>query len=267
MVQYSIAQFTALNASPVDYIHAVAGAGSDRVSLLVNSPGRSASVPIVSDTNLAEVLQALEETGLGTGNVECFMLTPDTDVAAYEPALVRGARLGALGATVLIYDTDEARARKNLTTFFSLATQHGLRVSLEFLAMTPRWNNLIDAAALIRSCDLAGLGLGVDILHLIRSGGAPEDMAHIPAELIHYVQVCDSTDLRSGIDYAEEAAANRLMPGEGLFPITDFLQSLPAETLIEIEVPQTPPKPAAVHIADCLQAMRQAVANAQLFWA
>jgi sugar phosphate isomerase/epimerase len=267
MPQYSIAQFTALNASPVDYLHAVARAGSDFVSLMVNAPGKGTAIPLVNNDNLAEVAQVLADTGLKVANVECFMLTPNTDVAAFEPALARGAQLSAIGATVLVYDTEEARVQANLAAFCQLAGQHNLRASLEFLAMSPRWNTIIDAAALIADCNLPNLGIGVDILHLIRSGGTAADVARLPAELIHYAQLCDSNDLRSGIDYAEEAAANRLLPGEGVFPTTAFLQALPEGTLVEIEVPQTPPRPAAAHIAACLNAMKAAVARAELTWA
>lgn len=267
MPQYSIAQFTALNASPVDYLRAVAQAGSDFVSLMMNAPGTDNAIPVVSNDNLAEVRQVLSDTGLKVAKVECFMLTPNTDVAAFEPALARGAQLSATGATVLVYDTDEARVKANLAAFYELAGRHNLRVSLEFLAMSPRWNTIVDAAALITGCNLPNLGIGVDILHLIRSGGSVEDIARVPAELIHYAQLCDSNELRSGIDYAEEAAANRLLPGDGVFPITAFLQALPEGTLLEIEVPQTPPKPAVAHIAACLNAMKAAVARAELAWA
>ncbi len=54
----------------------------------------------------------------------------------------------------------------------------------------------------------------------------------------------------------------------GAVPVFTWSYEDPAKagTLIEIEVPQTPPKPAEAHIAACLKAMKAAVASAELTW-
>ena len=101
------------------------------------------------------------------------------------------------------------------------------------------------------------MGLAVDLLHLVRSGGAPDDIAAIPQELIFYAQFCDSNDLSANQDYATEAGSHRLTPGEGKLPIQEFIQALPKNIPIEIEVPQPPNGSAAKRINDIIEASKQ----------
>lgn len=234
----SIGQFTALDLSLEDFIDNTAANGCPLLSLLVCPPNPQIQLPLVSGENLAAIKTRLDTCGLSVLNVECFMLTAKTEVDTWRAALATGAALGATGATALLYDTDEARVINNLHALCALGREFDLRINIEFLPLSPRWQTLHEAAALIETVAEPNLGLSVDLLHLIRSGGTPADIATVPENLIHCAQICDSNDSSAHNHYAEEAASQRLIPGEGTFPITDFLQALPANTPIEIEVPQ-----------------------------
>ncbi len=72
-------------------------------------------------------------------------------------------------------------------------------------------------------------------------------------------QICDSVDPGASQDYAAEAAANRLAPGEGTFPIRAFLQSLPSTATLEIEVPQPPDRPAMDRVKAIVAASRRQI--------
>lgn len=261
MVSLSVGQLTALEAQPAEFIHIAAEAGAQSVSVFVNSANPKAPFPETNADNLASVQQALRDTGLRVNNVECFMLTPYTVVENFRPALAVGQQLGAMGATTLVYDTDEERVLNNLRQLCDLADAYGLRVNLEFMAMTPRWNSLTTAAGLIHQVGRRNLGLAVDLLHFVRSGSTPDDLAKVPADIIYYAQLCDSLDTSANQDYAHEASAERLTPGAGKFAIREFVQALPGHAFLELEVPQSPAIPAAERVKAIVAATRETLAG------
>jgi sugar phosphate isomerase/epimerase len=190
-------------------------------------------------------------------NVECFMLTPKTEVEKFRPAIEFGAELGARSATVLLYDADESRVFDNLSRLSELTAAAGLRVGIEFMPFTPKWKNLKETAALVQQLARPNLGICIDMLHLIRSGGTPADVAAIDPAMIAYAQLCDSNDLTANENYFEEAGISRLAPGEGKFPLQEFLQALPAGTPLELEVPRKPDVPARERVRDIVVRTRR----------
>lgn len=264
MITLSIGQYTALDVSPEEHIDIASESGCQMVSLLVNAPSPQATLPLVTHKNLSRVKNALDSSGIRVLNIEWFIIGPDTDVEHFLPALELGTELQASGATVIIYDSDQPRVAKNLQQLSALARDSGLRINIEFLAMTPKWNTLQSAAELVRYVDAPNLGLCIDILHLIRSGGSPADIAMINPDFIHYVQLCDGDNLATSQDYGEEAVGNRLAPGDGHFPIVPFLQAIPAGTPVEIEVPQPPGRPARERVTNIVNATRRQLELAAL---
>jgi sugar phosphate isomerase/epimerase len=264
MVDLSLGQFTAIEVDPVRYIAIAASAGCQKVSLLTCSPSPQMPLPLVTRENFATVRKALDTTGLTVSNVECFMITPDTNVEVFRQALAMGKDLGAVGATTLLFDADERRVKAKLSQLCAMAGEYGLRTSIEFMPMTPGWHTIAETAALIKEIGHPNLGICVDLLHLIRSGGTPEDVTAIPKELIHCAQLCDSADIGAHRDYAMEASSSRLAPGEGRLPLLAFLRSLPATAALEIEVPQSQEHPAEERVKDIIDATRRQIALAGL---
>ena len=238
MFTLGIGQFTALDLAPADYVRVAGESGCSSVSILAISPNPRQNLPLVLEGNSGQVKAALAAQNLTVGNIECCMLTPKTDMDVFRSGLEVGRSVGARGVTAILFDTDESRVGDNLRRLCALASEHDLRVSLEFMPMSPRWRTLSEAIELIESLHQPNLGLCIDLLHLVRSGSSIQDVANLSPELIHYVQLCDGLDLAVTDDYAMEASSNRLTPGEGAFPIADLLAVLPHDTLIEIEVPQ-----------------------------
>jgi sugar phosphate isomerase/epimerase len=259
MVDLSLGQFTAIEVDPAEYIAIAASAGCQKVSLLTLSPSPHMPLPLVTRENFATVRKALDTTGLTVSNVECFMITADTNIENFRQALAIGKELGAVGATTLLFDADEIRVKEKLARLCAMAGEYGLRTSIEFMPMTPRWHTLAETAALVMEIGHPGLGICIDLLHLIRSGGTPEDVTAIPQELIHYAQLCDGADVSANRDYAIEASSNRLAPGEGRFPLQAFLQSLPTTATLEIEVPQPQDHPAGERVMAIVDATRRQI--------
>ena len=257
MTTLGLGQLTAIDVDAVEYISIAAATRCDTVSLFVSQLGTQSKFPITTRENSDAVKAQLLATGIKVSNVECFMLIPNVDVEMYRPALQLGAELGARGATALLYDNDEERVIDNLTRLCQMAAEVGLRINIEFMPLAPNWKNIQQAAELIQKIDKPNLGLCIDLLHLIRSGGAPADVAAIDPKLIFCAQLCDSMDLRATDDYVMEAGAKRLAPGEGKFPVQEFLKALPAGTPIELEVPQLPERPARERIENIVAAARR----------
>lgn len=211
--------------------------------------GGQSQFPLIDESNKKAFAAALSHSGVSLLNIECFMLTPHTQVKDYTPALALGAELNAVGATVLIYDTDSQRVVDNLAQLCSLGQELGLRINVEFMALTPAFNTLDQMLALLNRVAADNLGLGLDILHLVRTGTQPQQLGKIPREKIHYVQVCDSKSLAVTNDYAREAGSHRLAPGDGNIEINRYLSVIPAGVAMELEVPQPASTPAADRIA------------------
>ena len=129
-----------------------------------------------------------------------------------------------------------SRAAENLARLGDLAAEYDMQVGIEFIALSPECPTLEAAADLIRAADHPNVGVCLDCLHLVRSGGSPEDVAALRGELFAYAQLCDGTDLTARSDYESEVF-DRLAPGEGSFPISEILDALPAAIHLEIEAP------------------------------
>jgi len=249
--------FTALDLTPVGYINVAGLAGCVSVSMLTISPNPQQHLPLVSEGNVDSVKAALASQNLVVGNIECCVLTPHTNVETLRSGLELGRCIGAKGVTAVLFDSDESRVCDNLHRLCSIASECDLRVSLEFMPMSPRWQSLQEANDLIESLNEPNLGLCVDLLHVVRSGGSAKDVAMLAPDLIHYVQLCDGADLAVTRDYAKEASSQRLTPGEGVFPIAELLAVLPKDTLLEIEVPQSSSAEPKDRICAIVSATRQ----------
>ena len=228
----------AIETDPVSFVAIAAETGCQEVSLFARQPSSSSSFPLLNHENNTTIGAALRDNGIRLANIESFLMTPVTDVQAFEADLALGAELGARGVGVQLFDDDESRVVANLAALCEQASRLGLRVSVEFMPFTPAWKTLPEMAGLIARLAQPNLTIGIDALHLVRSGGDPAEIAQLPPGLVGYAQLCDGADLTVTADYAEEAVGNRLAPGTGVFPLISFLQSLSAGTPLELEVPQ-----------------------------
>ncbi len=253
----------ALEIDPVSLIDIAGQAGCQAVSLVTQPLDAQNNIfPLVTPQNRGDVEAKLAATGVSLVNIEAFSIRPDVAVESYRPALELGAQLGARGATALLFDTDEARVVDGLSQLCELAGELGLRVGIEFMALSPQWNTLETMRDLVLAVNHPGLGIGIDILHLVRSGGTPADVAALDPALVSYAQICDGASLAVTADYVEEAVGNRLVPGEGQFPVLEFLRALPAGVPVELEVPQPQARPALDRIRDAARGARNLLAQA-----
>ena len=264
MATLGTGQLTAIDVNPSEYIAIAAEQGLDTVSLFINPMGSLSGDCITTRQTSAAIKEQLRATGIQVANVECFPIVPGLDVESYRSALELGAELGAKSATVIIYDPDTASVIDSLSKLCDITAELGMAVGIEFMPLAVGWKTLPETVELVKQVAKPNLGIGVDLLHLIRSGGTPEDVAATDPAYIAYAQLCDSVNLDATEDYVEEASAHRLAPGDGNFPMQAFLQALPAGTPLELEVPQKSDVPARERLKTIVAATRRQLEQAGL---
>jgi sugar phosphate isomerase/epimerase len=97
----------------------------------------------------------------------------------------------------------------------------------------------LDAAvAMIHRANKPNVCLMLDALHLARSDGNPAAVREVPSPLVAIAQLCDGPAQAPPYgELAREARTNRLYPGEGALPLAAFLDALPSDIPLSIEVP------------------------------
>ena len=237
MTRIGVHHMSALNSTPADFIKMAADAGSDSVSIFTF--GDSRRFPLVNQDNLAAVKTALKDSGLTVANIDAFSIGPDTKIADLLPALDLGVELGAQAVSAQILGSDLSQMMEKLGQLCELSLERGFKVGLEFLPFTSLCRNLAETIELIKALNCANLGMSMDILHLIRSGGTADDVAALSPDLICFAQVCDSQRLDATHDYMMEAVNGRLVPGKGKLPLQAFVAALPTDITIDIEIPNS----------------------------
>lgn len=233
-----------------------AEAGFDAVCLFTHVPqvtltgGGKAAFPLVTASNFKAVKQALMDTGLALTNFEYFPIKADVAPEEYRTALALGAELGGKRAVTHVHDPEPTRAVDALGELAALAATYGVDVGLEFMGLSPACNSLSRALWFVTQVNTANLGIGVDALHFTRTGGSLAELAALPPQAIVYAQICDGPVYGHAAptrpaSYLEEAL-ERLMPGDGAFPLAQFIAVLPAHADLDVEVPMSPDREAAL---------------------
>jgi sugar phosphate isomerase/epimerase len=230
--------------TPAEFVNIAAALRCDHVCLFVQIPPEQSSAfryvfPRVQSVGAAHELKTrLDGLGVSVWNVDTFMVQPGVRIADYHETLEIAAVLGARTINALnLFPTEAtAAAAETLGSFSTLAAQAGLTVVLEWFRFSST-RTLGAAVDLIRLADQPNIQLNVDILHLVRNGGQPADLAAVDPALIHYAQICDGPLALPESDQADEGVFNRNFPGEGEFPLVGFVQHLPPDAVLSIEAP------------------------------
>ena len=117
-------------------------------------------------------------------------------------------------------DDDDVAARQ-LGELADLAATRGIRIAYEALA----WGRYIDdyrhAWKVVQLADRPNLGVCLDSFHILSRGHDPAAIEQMDGEKIFFLQLADAPTL--DMDVLSWSRHHRLFPGEGDFPLTDFL--------------------------------------------
>jgi 4-hydroxyphenylpyruvate dioxygenase len=120
-------------------------------------------------------------------------------------------------------DGDIFRDIRSFKEVCDIAKAYDIRLALEFLP----WTALRDmrmAWEVVRRANCSNGGLLVDTFHYFKGGSTIDDLQEVPTEKIFLVHLDDAPDLR--IDSKEMCFHHRVFPGEGIFPLGQFLAML-----------------------------------------
>ena len=239
MRRLALDHLTAVDTNPVHLVEIARATGYDAVCLFLAAMPVLPLMPVfdcIADRPLRRELRAaFAATAIAFDLAYPFTLTGRSVIADYAPALDCVADLGGGMVNVLLYDRDPVRRMDGFAAFCDLAGSHGLAVAVEFYPPS-------QIASLGAAYDLAArlarpgrVGINVDLLHLMRSGGGAADLAEA-TDMIVYAQVCDGPAV--AVDAAYEASAQRLLAGAGVFDMAGFLAALPPGCPVSIEIPR-----------------------------
>ena len=185
-----------------------------------------------------ETKARLKALGVGVDVAYPFTLAGRTEIDNFRPALDCAAFLEARFVNVLAYDRDPARRLDKFGRFCELAQGFGLGVVVEFYPLS-QVRSLSEALELVaRIGRPRQVGVNVDLLHLMRSGGSIADLSAAPADHILYGQQCDGAAHYDEQRWDFEASSQRLLPGQGVFDLAGFARALPAGCPVSVELPQ-----------------------------
>lgn len=234
-MKLSLDSLTRTDTAPPVAIRAAAEAGFDACSLWVIPPPLYPS-PLLTPAMERECRAIIADTGIAVIALEVFNLHSLDGVEAARPQLELGARLGGKAAlTINFTNADPVAAADVLAAFAEAAASFGLATNLEPVA-GGQTHSLAQAQKLIRASG-ADVGICLDPHHLFRSGGSVADIAGVEPGRIRYLQLCDGPIPQPAEIARTEAVCERLYPGDGDFPLAEFLRAAPRDVTIGAECP------------------------------
>lgn len=183
----------------------------------------------------AQLRRLCAEHGVSIAVAEPFLLLPDTSLDSLMPNLRLCAELGVRAINTLCYDPQAQRRIDLLGALAERAAQHGLDAMVELFSLSAI-RTVEDAARLIEAIGNPRLRINLDLLHLMRAGGSPADVA-TRAALIGHVQVSDGPLRIAEVQRMLEASQERGLPGEGEFPLRELIAAVPHDVPIATEIP------------------------------
>lgn len=231
----SLDSLTLTDTDPETTIRAAAAAGFDACSLWIIPPPLFPSA-LLSPEKERDCARALADSEIQVIALEVFDLQSLAAVEACQPLLEMGARLGGKAALTINYgNADRAEVAETLAKFAEVARGFGLATNLEPVA-GGQTQTLAAACELIAASG-ADIGICLDPHHLFRGGGEIADIAQIEPGLIRYVQLCDGLLPQPPEIAMTEAVCERPYPGDGDFPLGEFLKAAPHDVPLGIECP------------------------------
>ena len=117
---------------------------------------------------------------------------------------------------------DYILAAASLAEASELAATFGVRLALEFQKTSPFCACLETALALIQQSGASSAGVCLDLFHFFTGPSKTEDLAHLNPRSIAWVQASDLV----GTPRELAADSDRILPGEGDFPLGPFFERL-----------------------------------------
>lgn len=239
-IDFSLAHLTVAPMSPPDAISLAARCGYRAVGLraLPAFAGDNHPALVGNAGLLRETRARAKSEGVAIFDMEIVRITETFDLESSRPFIEVCGELGAKAVLVGAGDADESRFVANYAAFCDAVAPYGLSADLEFLP----WSPVSDVKAALRVVTAASRpngGILVDSLHAARSRSTTADIANIPADLLHYAQICDApAEIPATVDGLLQTARHaRLLPGDGGIDLRAQFDALRKRVPVSIELP------------------------------
>ncbi len=243
MDRIAIEPFSHFGMPPLQAIDLVASIGCRLISIWLNTPGPFnpygyEPTSLRDDASLRrDMIAAMREKNVSISLIDGFMvIRRDSSVESLAGDLEIAKELGVPTINTANFESDLGRAYDQLARLAEMADDVGIETVVEFAPSTAL-PDLASAAAAVRHVGRSSCRLLIDMMHFVRSGGGPADIASLDPDMIGYVHVCDGLLTPTMPNYLLEASTERLIPGEGEFPLQDILSVLPSDVTIGLEIP------------------------------
>lgn len=259
---------------PTKFVELAAELGCRNVSLgllqMEYNPHGYPRYSIPDDTALRrEVKAALAANGVTVALGENLPVVPDVDSReTWKASLDVLSEFGVARINSVSFEPDLQRNVDQYGMLAELTASYGIRTLIEFVPIFGV-SDLPQTLEIIEQVGRSDLGLIFDTMHAGRTGLTPDDVRAIPPELVGYIQLCDVPRGRDQYDfmdasYMDEAMHERMAPGEGELPLTEYLRALPRDCVISLEIPQRKKaeagKGSRERLGHCVEAARKLVA-------
>lgn len=236
----SIAHLSAIDLSPEELIEIAARCGYEFVGLrLLPLTADEAASPIVDDgASRRNLAKRARDAGVGVLDIEIFRLTPDARPSEFEPVLAAASELGARHLLTQVHDDEHDRALDAFKALCDLSRRYGLTCDLEFLSWT-KMRDLAAARAFVSAAEAPNGGVCLDTLHFWRSRCRLSEIDELPANWLHYVQVCDARGPQQAEpdEMIRVAREERLLPGAGVIDLKGILSRVSPNIPLALEIP------------------------------
>jgi sugar phosphate isomerase/epimerase len=232
----SLDQLTVLGATPIELVTLAAANGCSHVGIYFQSWNVMPAYDLHQGAQADALLRSCREHDIRIAVAEPFLLLPDSSLDALMPNLELAARLQVQAVNAVGFDPDIARLTDIFGSLCERAARFGLATLIEFFPLSTV-TSIRMAERLIRDVGRPDVRINVDVLHLVRSGGTAADLVSLEPALIGHVQLSDGPASIAAAGMMTEASEERVLPGEGEFPLRDILAAIPAGITIGVEVP------------------------------
>ena len=190
--ELSAIHLTALDLPPAELVPAARRAGYAAVGLRIHPivPGSVAYPFEPGSAELKAFKQLLADEGMRVQGVDGFGLTDATDPSEFARLFEACGELGIRSMCVSADAGNREAFAEVFARMCDMALPYGFRIDLEFMA----WHTigtLGQAYEIVRLADRPNGTIAVDAVHLMRSGGRPEDLSTIPPRFLGDFHLCD----------------------------------------------------------------------------
>lgn len=226
---------------PVEFVHLAADLGCRHISSgLTSYPYDPPNYPPFSPRDeprlRREMTAAMRDRGVSIALGEGMTVRSGADIRDRSRDLEIMAELGIRRVNTVSVDPDLNRSIEQFGLLGEMAASFGMETTMEpGPGLTiPDLPAALDA---VRQVGRPDFRLLIDVMHVIRSGSGPTDIAALDPAVVGYVQLSDAPLVPVVPDYAQEAMFERMVPGTGELPLPEVLAALPGDLVIGLEVP------------------------------